>query len=70
MPHKGGSDPMTAVDRRLRFGPDLSQGQIHRELIRACTELGGEEGLRGYFKKLAERHPDQFVKLLIAVLAK
>jgi hypothetical protein len=60
---------MTVVDitKRSRFAQDYD---IRRTLIRACTELGGEEGLRGYFKKLAQEHPDLFVKLLLAALAK
>lgn len=58
---------MTVVDirKRSRLRQDY---EIHCALIRACRELGGEEGLCGYFKKLAQEHPESFVKLLIATL--
>lgn len=57
---------MDVVDiRKLRRTQDQD---MRRVLIRVCTELGGEEGLCRYFKKLAQEHPKLFVKLLLATL--
>ncbi len=62
---------MTVIDiKRRRRILDPTPGDVHRALTRACAELGGEEGMRGYFKMLAKEHPDLFMKLLLAALAK
>jgi hypothetical protein len=62
---------MTVIDLKTGRHRRLIQDQdIRRAIIRACVELGGPEGLKGYLKQLAERHPELFVKLLISTLTK